>query len=63
MIPSDAYVSLADFGYCKVCGNYRDLRYGSCLKCSPKVDGKRIPGGYELWETNNPENRWIVIGH
>jgi len=54
------YVSIEQWGNCKVCGQYKDLRYGSCFHCSDFVDGKEIPGGHELWDSRNPTVRWQV---
>lgn len=51
---------MAENGHCKVCGSYKDLRMGACFKCSDQVAGKPIPGGHELWDSKNPENRWKV---
>ena len=57
---SDIYVSIAQMGNCKVCGKYDDLRYGVCGVCCDRVSGRLIgPGKHELWETTNPDNRWI----
>jgi hypothetical protein len=55
------YVSMAQIGYCKVCGKEEDLRMGACFDCSDKVGGRELsPGTHELWEIGNPNNRWIV---
>lgn len=63
MFPPDAYVAMAQWGDCKVCGRHQDLRMGACFKCSDRVAGKPIPGGYELWDQDNPENRWKVVAN
>lgn len=56
----DAYVAIEQWGDCKVCGNYRDLRCGACFECSSKVNGEPIMGGHKLWEAENPDNFWVV---
>ena len=58
--PKDAYVSIAQWGNCKVCGAWKDLRYGTCFPCSDFVDGIEIPGGYEFWDSRNTSVRWKV---
>lgn len=60
-IPNDAYVAIAQHGTCRVCGGFEDLRCGACFNCSEYVDGHEIPGGHELWDKRNPENRWKVL--
>ena len=60
IFPADAYVAFAQWGNCKVCGRHQDLRMGACFKCSDQVAGKKIPGGHELWDSKNPDNRWQV---
>jgi hypothetical protein len=60
------YVSMAQMGDCRVCGRHEDLRLGACFDCSDKVDGRELsPGTHELWEIDNPDNRWIAAerGH
>lgn len=58
--PDDAYVVVETWGNCNVCGRHQDLRFGSCYSCADFVDGKPILGGYELWDSRNPTNRWQV---
>ena len=58
--PKGTYVSMAEMGYCKVCGEHQDLRMGVCFTCADQVAGKPIPGGHELWDSKNPSNRWRV---
>lgn len=41
-LPSDTYVSFAQMGNCKVCGEHKDLRMGSCFTCSNFVDGETV---------------------
>lgn len=60
-LPQNSYVSVAEFAHCRVCGKYQDLRSGACFDCADRVSGKKIEGGHELWETDNPANRWTVI--
>lgn len=60
MFPDDTYVSMAEMGNCRVCGEHDDLRMGACYTCADFVDGKEVPGGHELWDKRNPENRWTV---
>jgi hypothetical protein len=57
---SEVYVSFAQVGKCRVCGERRDLRCGACFACSEFVDGTKIPGGHELWDRRDPNNRWKV---
>ena len=59
----DAYVAIAQWGDCKVCGQHKDLRAGACFHCSGKVDGEPIRGGHRLWERDNPSNTWFSGGH
>ena len=58
--PEGTYVTMAEMGYCKVCGHHKDLRCGACFTCANQVAGKPIPGGHELWDKRNPNNRWKV---
>lgn len=60
-IPPGCYVSMAEIGHCKVCGAWKDLRMGACFTCCPKVTGQKIDGGHELWEIENPTNKWQVL--
>ena len=62
-IPKGCYVSMVEMGHCKVCGAWGDLRCGTCFGCCPKVSGRPIEGGHELWETENPTNKWVVLAH
>ena len=60
-IPDDAYVAFSQMGRCKRCGEYADLRCGACFHCSSRIDGRPLPGGgHELWDQDNPANRWTV---
>jgi hypothetical protein len=53
------YVSIAQWGNCKVCGVYQDLRCGICFLCADKVTGEQIsPTTHKLWEKANPSNEW-----
>jgi len=55
------YVSFAGEGPCKRCGFVEDLRMGSCFFCSQFICGKDHGDGFhELWDRQNPSNRWIV---
>lgn len=57
----DTYVSIAQWGNCKVCGEHKDLRYGSCFKCSDFVEGEKIsPVTHRLWDIRNPTNEWFA---
>lgn len=60
-LPPDTYVSFAQIGPCKVCGQEQDLRMGACFTCADHVDGRKIHGGHELWDSRNPSNRWRVM--
>ena len=62
-LPAGTYVSMAEWGNCRVCGKYEDLRMGACFLCSNQVDGRKILGGHELWDSKNPSNRWTVLAH
>lgn len=62
-LPPGTYVSFAQIGHCKVCGQEDDLRMGACFTCADVVDGRPVPGGHELWERAKPENRWFVREH
>lgn len=57
------YVSFAQVGPCKRCGNTEDLRMGACFNCADHCDGRPIPGGHEIWDKDNPLNRWTVREH
>lgn len=59
-LPEGTYLSMAECGYCKVCGHHDDLRMGACFVCAGKISGRAIEGGHELWETKNPSNCWRV---
>ena len=55
-----AYVSIAQMGNCKVCGERQDLRCGACFDCANKVSGEQISDKtHRLWETDNPSNEWF----
>ena len=57
----DTYVSIAQWGNCKVCGEHQDLRYGSCFMCSDFVEGEQIsPTTHRMWDTRNPTNEWFA---
>lgn len=58
-LPADTYVSMAQIGLCRVCGKTEDLRMGACWDCCEFVAGRAMPGGHELWDKRNPENRWV----
>ena len=60
-LPDGTYVSMAQMGDCKVCKQHKDLRCGTCFDCCKYVTGKPITGGHELWEIDNPRNRWKVL--
>lgn len=59
---SERYESFARIGQCMICNKQFDLRCGTCFKCNDKVSGKPLANGkgHVLWETNKPENTWIV---
>lgn len=59
-LPDRTYLIADNWGTCKRCEAYQDLRMGSCFSCSDRVGGKPIPGGHELWDMDNPSNRWTV---
>ncbi len=60
-LPLDTYVCQAEYGNCKVCKFYQDLRCGVCFKCSNKVSGHYDQNGkHHLWEIDNPKNSWYV---
>jgi hypothetical protein len=57
----DTYVSISQWGNCKVCGVHQDLRMGACFKCAGFVTGERIsPTTHKLWDSRNPSNSWIA---
>ena len=58
--PVDSYIIEEQYGNCRLCGKYQDLRYGSCFLCSEHVVGEPIPGGHRLWDSRNPLNIWEV---
>lgn len=61
IFPDKVYVSQAEMGYCKVCGNWKDLRCGSCEPCCKNVAGKPLKdGGHKLWDNRNPKNYWFI---
>ena len=58
---SDVYVSIAQWGNCKVCGQHKDLRYGSCFHCSDQVMGEQVSETtHKLWDSENPTNVWYA---
>ena len=59
-LPSDTYVSFAQVGTCRRCGREEDLRLGACFDCADHCGGRPIPGGHEIWDKDNPSNRWKV---
>ena len=60
-LPTDTYVAFAHVGACRRCGAREDLRMGACFACSEHCDGRPIPGGHEIWDRDNPDNRWKVL--
>jgi hypothetical protein len=57
----DTHVSIAQWGNCKVCSEHKDLRYGSCFKCSDFVEGEQISQiTHKLWDSRNPSNVWYA---
>jgi hypothetical protein len=60
-LPNDASVVVAQIGKCRRCGSIEDLRCGACYSCGPRIDGRKLEGGgHELWDVDNPTNRWQV---
>ena len=60
-LPAGTYVVMEEWGICRVCGKYQDLRCGACFDCCSLVKGERIPGvGHKLWQADKPQNSWIV---
>ena len=54
-------VSAAHLGACRRCGFREDLRFGVCFVCSSYIYGTRHGDNiHELWDRDNPSNRWIV---
>lgn len=60
MFPPDSYIAMSCWGDCKRCGRHQDLRFGACFTCADRIAGKTIEGGHELWDQDNPSNRWQV---
>jgi hypothetical protein len=61
MTDNKPYVSIAQIGLCKVCGNEDDLRFGACFDCSDFVAGERISQTtHRLWDSRNPTNEWFA---
>ena len=57
----ETYVSIAQHGDCKVCGEHEDLRFGSCFDCSDHVACEKIsPVTHRLWDIRNPANVWFA---
>lgn len=54
--PEESYIIIEQWGHCKSCGKYDDLRYGSCFSCSDfvKSDGK------QAWDVRQPHKKWNV---
>ncbi len=54
-------IALACVAPCKRCGFREDLRMGACFRCADFIKGKDHGDGiHELWDRDNPSNRWIV---
>lgn len=62
----DIYESFARMGNCMICKRHQDLRAGVCGMCSDRVQGepRHNPNGkligHKLWDSENPDNNWIV---
>jgi len=54
------YFVREQIGVCRLCGKRKYLRCDSCFTCSDFVAGRKIPGGHELWDKRNPQNRWRI---
>lgn len=55
----NSYVSIADIGECKVCGERKDRRYGTCFGCSEYVVVEMVSAvTRKLWDVRNPSNHW-----
>ena len=58
---SRVYIAAVSRGSCMVCGNWKDLRMGSCFECSEFVSGVTLLAGvHKLWDRRNPSNVWYV---
>ena len=58
-LPPESYIITEQWGNCRVCGKYDDLRYGSCFACADFV----MTDEKEAWDVRNPLNRWSVRPH
>lgn len=49
-----AYITKDSWGFCKVCGEWKDLRYGVCFHCADhvKTDGNWV------WDERDPDRKW-----
>lgn len=55
------YAAVAEWGYCRICKWYRDLRCGCCISCARRVANRKLrDGSHELWCIDDPENKWKV---
>ena len=56
-----AYISGNGDSICHRCGFREDLRMGACFECADFVNGKDHGDGiHELWDRDNPGNRWFI---
>jgi hypothetical protein len=56
-----ARIVLDGDGICRRCGFREDLRMGVCFRCSDFTAGQNLGDGFhELWDRDNPENRWLI---
>ena len=60
------YVSIAQIGNCKICGEEKDLRCGACFQCMAQVAGEKVSATtHKLWDSKDPPNIWYYseTGH
>ena len=54
------YVSIAQMGDCRICGQYADLRCGACWDCMGRVSEEKVSETtHRLWDSENPRNEWF----
>jgi len=56
-VSDETYVSISQWGTCKVCGAHKDLRYGSCFKCA----GRRKVGKVSRKKETHTEYSVLIL--
>ena len=54
------FVSEGPKGECQICYEVQPLQMGVCIKCCERVSMQKLPEGWKMYETKNPENYWYI---